>query len=279
MGGFFGIASKSDCVMKLFFGVDYHSHLGTRRGGMALYGEEGFQRVIHNIQNAPFRTKFDADLDNLKGNIGIGCISDNEAQPLLINSILGSYAISTVGKINNLDELRDECFKNGRVQFIEMNKGLINPTEMVAALINQKPTIVEGLKYAQEKIKGSMSILLLFPDRIYASRDKYGRTPVIVGKSKSGYCVTFESSAYQNLGFTYVKDLGPGEIVSITNKELVVESKPNECMKMCSFLWSYYGYPTATYEGRNVEVMRYKCGELIRSRDNVDVDAVAVLPL
>lgn len=278
MGGFFGIASKSDCVMKLFFGVDYHSHLGTRRGGMALYGEEGFQRVIHNIQNAPFRTKFDADLDNLKGNIGIGCISDNEAQPLLINSILGSYAISTVGKINNLDELRDECFKNGRVQFIEMNKGLINPTEMVAALINQKPTIVEGLKYAQEKIKGSMSILLLFPDRIYASRDKYGRTPIIVGKSKSGYCVTFESSAYQNLGFTYVKDLGPGEIVSITNKELVVESSPNKCMKMCSFLWTYYGYPTATYEGRNVEVMRYKCGELLRKRDEIDADGVAGVP-
>ena len=278
MGGFFGIASKSDCVMKLFFGVDYHSHLGTRRGGMALYGEEGFQRVIHNIQNAPFRTKFDADLDNLKGNIGIGCISDNEAQPLLINSILGSYAISTVGKINNLDELRDECFKNGRVQFIEMNKGLINPTEMVAALINQKPTIVEGLKYAQEKIKGSMSILLLFPDRIYAARDKYGRTPIIVGKSKSGYCVTFESSAYQNLGFTYVKDLGPGEIVSITNKEMVIESEPNKCMKMCSFLWTYYGYPTATYEGRNVEVMRYKCGELLRKRDEIDADGVAGVP-
>ena len=278
MGGFFGIASKSDCVMKLFFGVDYHSHLGTRRGGMALYGEEGFQRVIHNIQNAPFRTKFDADLDNLKGNIGIGCISDNEAQPLLINSILGSYAISTVGRINNLEELRDECFKNGKVQFIEMNKGLINPTEMVAALINQKPTIVEGLKYAQEKIKGSMSILLLFPDRIYASRDKYGRTPIIVGKSKNGYCVTFESSAYQNLGFTYVKDLGPGEIVSITNKDLTVESVPNKCMKMCSFLWTYYGYPTATYEGRNVEVMRYKCGELLRKRDEVEADAVAGVP-
>lgn len=278
MGGFFGIASKSDCVMKLFFGIDYHSHLGTRRGGMALYGEEGFQRVIHNIQNSPFRTKFDADLDNLKGNIGIGCISDNEAQPLLINSILGSYAISTVGKINNLDELREECFKNGRVQFIEMNKGLINPTEMVAALINQKSTIVEGLKYAQEKIDGSMSILLLFPDRIYASRDKYGRTPIIVGKSKSGYCVTFESSAYQNLGFSYVKDLGPGEIVSITNKELTVLSEPNKCMKMCSFLWTYYGYPTATYEGRNVEVMRYKCGELLRKRDNIEADGVAGVP-
>ena len=278
MGGFFGVASKSDCVSDIYFGTDYHSHLGTHRGGMCVLGEKGFQRSIHNIQNSPFRTKFDADLDKLKGNIGIGCISDNEAQPLLINSILGSYAISTVGRINNLDELREECFKNGRVQFIEMNKGLINPTEMVAALINQKPTIVEGLKYAQEKIDGSMSILLLFPDRIYASRDKYGRTPIIVGKSKNGYCVTFESSAYQNLGFSYVKDLGPGEIVSITNKELTVLSEPNKCMKMCSFLWTYYGYPTATYEGRNVEVMRYKCGELLRKHDDVEADGVAGVP-
>ena len=228
MGGFFGIASKSDCVMRLFFGVDYHSHLGTRRGGMALYGEVGFQRVIHNIQNSPFRTKFDGDLDNLKGNIGIGCISDNEAQPLLINSSLGSYAISTVGRVNNLEELKNQCFENGRVQFLEMNQGKINQTELVAALINQKQDIVEGLKFAQEMIDGSMSILLLFPDRIYASRDKYGRTPIIVGKSKNGYCVTFESSAYQNLGFTYVKDLGPGEIVSITNNSLTVEKSPKK---------------------------------------------------
>lgn len=278
MGGFFGIASKSDCVMRLFFGVDYHSHLGTRRGGMALYGEVGFQRVIHNIQNSPFRTKFDGDLDNLKGNIGIGCISDNEAQPLLINSSLGSYAISTVGRVNNLEELKNQCFENGRVQFLEMNQGKINQTELVAALINQKQDIVEGLKFAQEMIDGSMSILLLFPDRIYASRDKYGRTPIIVGKSKNGYCVTFESSAYQNLGFTYVKDLGPGEIVSITNNSLTVEKSPNSCMKMCSFLWTYYGYPTATYEGINVETMRYKCGKILRQRDDVEVDSVAGVP-
>ena len=278
MGGFFGVASKSDCVMHLFFGVDYHSHLGTRRGGMAIYGEEGFQRTIHNIQNSPFRTKFENDVENFKGNIGIGCISDNEAQPLLVNSHVGSFAICTVGRINNLNELRDECFENGKVQFLEMNKGLLNPTEMVAALINQKKDVIEGLKYAQDKIDGSMSILLLFPDRIYAARDKYGRTPIIVGKSRNGYCVTFESSAYQNLGYKYVCDLGPGEIVSITSSELRREKEPNKCMKMCSFLWTYYGYPTATYENVNVETMRYQCGKMLRKRDNIEADAVAGVP-
>ena len=278
MGGFFGVASKSDCTMHLFFGVDYHSHLGTKRGGMAIYGEEGFQRSIHNIQNSPFRTKFENDVEKFKGNIGIGCISDNEAQPLLINSHVGSFAISTVGRINNLNELRDECFENGKVQFLEMNKGLLNPTEMVAALINQKKDIIEGIKYAQDKIDGSMSILLLFPDRIYAARDKYGRTPIIVGKSRNGYCVSFESSAYQNLGYKYVCDLGPGEIVSITATELKREKEPNKCMKMCSFLWTYYGYPTATYENINVETMRYKCGKMLRKRDNIEADAVAGVP-
>ena len=278
MGGFFGVASKSDCTMHLFFGVDYHSHLGTRRGGMAVYGEEGFQKTIHNIQNSPFRTKFENDVEKFKGNIGIGCISDNEAQPLLINSHVGSFAISTVGRINNLNELRDECFENGKVQFLEMNKGLLNPTEMVAALINQKKDIIEGIKYAQDKIDGSMSILLLFPDRIYAARDKYGRTPIIVGKSRNGYCVSFESSAYQNLGYKYVCDLGPGEIVSITATELKREKEPNKCMKMCSFLWTYYGYPTATYENINVETMRYKCGKMLRKRDNIEADAVAGVP-
>lgn len=278
MGGFFGVASKSDCVMHLFFGVDYHSHLGTRRGGMAIYGEEGFQRTIHNIQNSPFRTKFENDVEGFKGNIGIGCISDNEAQPLLVNSHVGSFAICTVGRINNLNELRDECFENGKVQFLEMNKGLLNPTEMVAALINQKKDVIEGLKYAQDKIDGSMSILLLFPDRIYAARDKYGRTPIIIGKSRNGYCVTFESSAYQNLGYKYVCDLGPGEIVSITSSELRREKEPNNCMKMCSFLWTYYGYPTATYENVNVETMRYQCGKMLRKRDNIYADAVAGVP-
>ena len=278
MGGFFGVASKSDCVMHLFFGVDYHSHLGTKRGGMAIYGEEGFQRSIHNIQNSPFRTKFENDVENFKGNIGIGCISDNEAQPLLVNSRVGSFAICTVGRINNINELRDECFENGKVQFLEMTKGRLNPTEVVAALINQKTDVVEGLKYAQDKIDGSMSILLLFPDRIYASRDKYGRTPIIVGKSRNAYCVSFESSAYQNLGYKYVCDLGPGEIVSITPTELRREKEPNQCMKMCSFLWTYYGYPTATYENVNVETMRYQCGKMLRKRDDIEADAVAGVP-
>ena len=220
MSGFFGVASKKDCVMHLFFGVDYHSHLGTRRGGLAVYGEEGFQRSIHNIENSPFRTKFEKDVDEIKGNIGIGCISDNEAQPLLVSSHNGSFAITTVGRINNVDEIKEECFKAGKVQFLEMSRGKLNPTEIVAALINLKDNIVDGLAYAQEKIKGSMSILLMFPDKIYASRDKYGRTPVIIGKSKDAYCVTFESSAYMNLGYKYVCDLGPGEIVSISCDKL-----------------------------------------------------------
>lgn len=278
MSGFFGVASKKDCVMHLFFGVDYHSHLGTRRGGMAVFGENGFQKRIHNIENSPFRTKFEHDVEELKGNIGIGCISDNEAQPLLVNSHLGSFAISTVGRINNIDEIREECFKNGKVQFMEMNNGLLNPTEVVASLINQKNDVVEGIIYAQNKIKGSMSILLLFPDKIFAARDKYGRTPIVVGKKKEAYCVSFESSAYLNLGYKYVKDLGPGEIVAITDEELVVKKEPNDNMKICSFLWTYYGYPTATYEGVNVETMRYRCGEMLRKRDDVEVDAVAGVP-
>ena len=281
MSGFFGIASKKDCAMQLFFGVDYHSHLGTRRGGLAIYGEEGFQRSIHSIENAPFRTKFEKDIQVMKGNIGIGCISDMEAQPLLINSHLGSYAISTVGRINNIEELKELCFKQGKIQFIEMNKGLINPTELVASLINLKDNLVDGIKYAQEVIDGSISILLLFKDKIIAARDKVGRTPVIIGKKKGSagaHCVTFESSAYLNLGFEYVRDLGPGEIVSITSEEVEVLKQKNQCMKICAFLWSYYGYPTSNYEGINVEAMRYRCGSLLRKRDNVDVDAVAGVP-
>ena len=278
MSGFFGVASKSDCVMDLFFGVDYHSHLGTRRGGLAVYGEDGFQKRIHNIENSPFRTKFERDVEELRGKIGIGCISDNEAQPLLVNSHFGSFAISTVGRINNINELVELCFVNGKVQFMEMNNGLINPTELVASLINQKDDLVEGINYAQELIDGSMSIMLLFKDKIYAARDKFGRTPIIVGKRKDAYCLSFESSSYLNLGYKYVKDLGPGEIVSISNSELNILRKPNEQMKMCSFLWTYYGYPTATYEGINVEAMRYRCGQLMRKRDNIQVDSVAGVP-
>jgi amidophosphoribosyltransferase len=278
MSGFFGVVSKKDCVMDLFFGVDYHSHLGTKRGGLAVCGEQGFQRSIHNIENSPFRTKFERDVEEFKGNSGVGCISDNEAQPLLVNSHLGSFAITTVGRINNLEELKEHCFNYGKVQFLEMSRGRLNPTELVAALINLKPTVVEGLAYAQEMIKGSMSILLLFPGKIYAARDKYGRTPVIIGKKKDAQCATFESSAYLNLGYHYVCDLGPGEIVSITADTLTREKEPNKEMKVCSFLWTYYGYPTATYEGINVETMRYRCGKKLRERDNVEVDAVAGVP-
>lgn len=278
MSGFFGVVSKKDCVMDLFFGVDYHSHLGTRRGGLSVVGEDGFQRSIHNIENSPFRTKFDKDVDDFKGNAGIGCISDNEAQPILIHSHVGSFAIATVGRINNMDELKEVCFKSGKVQFLEMSRGQLNQTEMVAALINLKDNIVDGITYAQDLIKGSMSIMLLFKDKLVVARDKFGRTPVIIGKKRDAYCATFESSAFINLGYRYVCDLGPGEIVSLTYDSLTREKEPYQTMKMCSFLWTYYGYPTATYEGINVETMRYNCGKMIKKRDNVEADAVAGVP-
>ena len=278
MSGFFGVSSKTDCVLDLFFGVDYHSHLGTKRGGMVVCGENGFQRSIHNIENSPFRSKFEKDIEEFSGNSGIGCISDAEAQPLLVNSHIGSFAIATVGRINNMEELKQECFENGKVQFLESSHGVLNQTEMVAAIINLKDNVLDGLKNAQEKIKGSMSILLLFKDKIYASRDKLGRTPIVVGKKRGAYCVSFESSAYLNLGYKFVKELGPGEIVTITPDEVVTLKEPGKEMKICSFLWTYYGYPTATYEGVNVETMRYECGKLMRKRDDVEVDSVAGVP-
>ena len=278
MSGFFGVVSKTDCVMDLFFGVDYHSHLGTKRGGMTIYGEEGFQRSIHNIENSPFRTKFERDIEEFKGNLGIGCISDNEAQPLLVNSHLGSFAIATVGRINNIEELRKECFEAGKVQFMEMSKGVLNQTELVAAILNLKDNVIDGLKYVQERIKGSMSVLLLFPNKIYASRDKYGRTPVVLGKKKNAMCVTFESSAFLNLGYKYNYELGPGEIISLDSEGYKQEKEPNDNLRICAFLWTYYGYPTATYEGVNVEAMRYRCGKLLRKQDNLIVDSVAGVP-
>lgn len=280
MSGFFGVASTENCVLDLFFGTDYHSHLGTRRAGMTVYGKEyGFKRAIHNIENTPFRTKFDKDLDSFKGNLGIGCISDFESQPLLVHSHLGSFAITTVGKINNLEELVSDCFENGMTHFYEMSTGGINPTELTAAMINQKETFEEGLKYVQDKVEGSLSVLILTPEGIYASRDKLGRTPIILGKKDTGYCITFESSAFLNLGYTYVKDLGPGEIDFITPYGAEVRKEPGDKMKICSFLWVYYGYPTSTYEGVNVEVMRNRCGKILATRDtNIDVDSVAGVP-
>ena len=278
MGGIFGVASKNSCTLDLFFGVDYHSHLGTKRGGMAVYGANGFARSIHNIENSPFRTKFDGDLDELEGTIGIGCISDNEPQPLLIQSHLGSFAITTVGKINNQQALVERAYENGHIHFLEMSGGRINPTELTAALINQKSTITEGLLYAQEQIEGSMSILILTPEGIYASRDRLGRTPIMVGYKEDAFCVSFESFAYINLGYSDYKELGPGEIVYITPESVEQMAPPREEMKMCSFLWVYYGYPTSTYEGINVETMRYECGKKLAKRDDVRTDIVAGVP-
>lgn len=279
MGGIFGVVSKNNCTLDLFFGVDYHSHLGTRRGGMAVYDKKlGFSRAIHNIENSPFRTKFDGDLHELQGTSGIGCISDNEPQPLLIQSHLGSFAITTVGKINNEEELIRDAFENGHIHFMEMSGGRINATELTAALINQKASLVEGLLYAQEKIKGSMTILILTPEGIYASRDRYGRTPVIIGKKEDAFCASFESFAYINLGYHDYRELGPGEIVRIHPDGVETLSPARNEMKICSFLWVYYGYPTSTYEGVNVEAMRYACGELLAKRDDVQPDIVAGVP-
>ena len=282
MGGIFGVASKSSCTLDLFFGTDYHSHLGTRRGGMAVYGENGFARSIHNIENTPFRTKFDGDLDELEGWLGIGCISDTEPQPLLVQSHLGSFAITTVGKINNMEELVNLSFKNGCTHFLEMSGGSINPTEMVASLINQKSSIVEGIQYAQEMIDGSMTLFVLTPKGIFAARDKLGRTPIVIGKKSDAYCASFESFAYLNLGYETERELGPGEIAFLTAEGCETLVKPGNEMKICSFLWVYYGYPTSTYEGINVEEMRYECGKKLAQhdagRDHVKPDLVAGVP-
>ena len=278
MGGFFGVVSKNDCVADLYFGIDYHTHLGARRGGMVVSNESGFDRAIHNIENSPFRLKFADEIDDFKGNVGVGCISDTDPQPLLVNSHLGSFAITTVGRINNVDELKANCFNHGITQFLEMSKGRLNATELVAALVNQKSSIVEGLTYVQEMVDGSMSVLIMTSEGIYCSRDKKGRTPVVIAKKDDAFCVTFETSAMMNLGYHHVKDLGPGEIVFIDSESFTVLKEAEKEMRMCTFLWVYYGYPTSTYEGMNVEVMRYNCGREMAKRDNVEVDLVAGVP-
>ncbi|MBE6014405.1 MAG: amidophosphoribosyltransferase [Lachnospiraceae bacterium] len=278
MSGFFGVASKEDCVFDLYFGVDYHSHLGTRRGGMALYGENGFARAIHNIENAPFRTKFDKDLADMSGKYGIGIISDYEPQPLTIRSHHGTYAIVTVGKINNMDELTHILFDSGNVHFQEMSTGEINATELVAALINTKANLIEGIRFVQEVVEGSMSLLLLNHAGIYAARDRMGRTPVVVGHKKEAFCVSFENYAYKNLGYSDYKELGPGEVVVITDSKCHTLVDPGKDMKICTFLWVYYGYPASSYEGLSVEQMRYNCGANMAKRDNVKPDIVAGVP-
>ncbi|MCI6808907.1 MAG: amidophosphoribosyltransferase [Spirochaetia bacterium] len=281
MGGIFGVASKNDCSLDLFFGVDYHSHLGTRRGGIAVVNAEGkIQRVIHNIQNSPFRTKFENDMEDLKGNIGIGCISDFEPQPLTVQSHLGSFAVTTVGIATNKDELVEEILKDGHTHFLEMSGGEINQTELIIALINKKDSILEGIKYVQEVVKGSMSMLILTKDGIYCARDKLGRTPIQIGKKDGAYCASFENFAYHNLGYTDCYELGPAEIVFMTAEGIKTLQERGKKMKICTFLWIYYGYPTATYEGVNVEAMRYNCGKYLAMRDkgSVQPDAVAGVP-
>ena len=269
MGGFFGAVSKNDAISDVFFGTDYHSHLGTRRGGIAAFDSEiGLQREIHNIQNSPFRTKFEDVFDEMQGNSAIGCISDFDPQPLLLRSNIGTYAICIVGRVNNSEELINKYLIENNAQFTAMTSGKINTTELVAALINQKSSFAEGIKFAQDVIDGTASILILKNDgAIIAARDKLGRIPVLIGKNDDGYCVSFESFAYQKLGYDDEKELGPGEIVEITADSLTQLSPPQKEMKICSFLWSYFGYPTSCYEGVNVEIMRYRNGQIMAQHD------------
>ena len=285
MGGFFGIVSKQDAMMDVFFGVDYHSHLGTRRGGMAAYdAERGLQRVIHNIENSPFRTKFEHIFDEMQGASVIGCISDTDPQPLLIRSKLGTYAISTVGIINNSDQLIDQYLSFSGGHFDAMTGGRVNSTELCAALINQKSSFAEGIQFAQSVIEGTANILILTQEgHLIAARDRLGRIPVQIGKNEDGYCASFEEFAFTKLGYEKVCELGPGEIVELSPDGMTRLLAPGKEMRMCAFLWSYYGYPTSTYEGVNVEAMRYRNGAAIAERDmqqgrSMELDYVGGVP-
>ena len=284
MGGFFGAVSSNDCISDVFFGTDFHSHLGTRRGGMTAYSPElGFQRNIHSIENSPFRTKFEKDVENMRGTICIGCISDTDPQPIMVRSKLGLYAICSIGIITNAKELSDELLENGCQNFETMSSGSINSCGLIAALIAQKNTFVEGIKYAQEKIKGTMSLAIMTEDSIILARDKYGRLPILVGKRSDGYCFSFESFAYQKLGFETCYELKAGEILKVTKDDIEILHKGNDDMKICAFLWTYYGYPNACYEGVNVEMMRTRNGEIMAEYDMKngklpDVDYVCGVP-
>ena len=284
MGGFFGVISRKECKHDVFFGTDYHSHLGTKRGGMAFWNaEKGFQRQIHNIENTPFRTKFEGDLNKLGGTVGVGCISDTDPQPLLVRSHLGMFAIATVGIINNAEELVAETFDKPGHYFMAMSSGKVNNNELIAALINRCGDLIEGIRFAQSKIKGSCTILLMFSDHIIAARDEMGRLPVVLGKSEDGYCVSMESFACQKLGYAPCYNLGPNEIVKITRDGIDQLAAPGDKMKICAFLWTYYGYPNSNYEGKNVEVMRCRNGEVMAREEMADgtfpdVDYVAGVP-
>ncbi|HUX15717.1 MAG: amidophosphoribosyltransferase [Phycisphaerae bacterium] len=278
MGGFFGVAAEGDCVQDLFYGTDYHSHLGTKRGGLAVIDPDGFTRFIHDITNAQFRSKFEDDVARMKGTCGIGVISDYEDQPLLIGSHLGVYAIVTVGVVRNLEALAKEAFGRRTTHFSEMAGGEINPTELVATLINQEGSFEAGIRRAQEAVEGSCSMLLLTRDGLWAARDRLGRTPVLVGRKPGAFAVTMETCAFPNLGYTAEKDLGPGEIVHVTQDGCEQKRPPGDRMRICAFLWVYYGFPASSYEGINVEVVRNRCGEALARRDDVQVDMVAGIP-
>lgn len=285
MGGFFGAASKNDCVTDVFFGTDYHSHLGTRRGGMTAYSEDlGFQRSIHSIENSPFRTKFENDVVKMRGKLCIGSISDTDPQPILVRSKLGLYAVCSVGIIRNAEALVEELLENGCANFETMSSGNINSGDLIGALIAQKDSFVEGIRYAQQKIEGTMSLIILTKDYIIGARDEYGRLPIIIGKRGDGFCLSTESFAFQKLGYTTYKELTAGEIVKIDSDgcEILSEGDPSK-MKICTFMWTYYGYPTAVYEGVNVEVMRTRNGEIMAENDIKagklpDVDYVCGIP-
>lgn len=285
MGGFFGAAAEHNCISDVFFGTDYHSHLGTRRGGLTAYSpEKGFQRSIHSIENSPFRTKFESDVDAMEGNLCIGSISDTDPQPILLKSRLGTYAVCNIGIINNAEELCNELLSNSSASFEAMSSGKVNSSTLIGGLIAQRDNIVDGIKYAQEKIKGTMSLLILTEDGIIAARDKNGRLPIIIGRRDDGYCVSFESFAFQKLGYAIYREMLPGEIVKITSKraEVLSEGHIND-LKICTFLWTYYGYPNSVYEGVTVETMRTRNGEImaehdIQSGNLPDVDFICGVP-
>ena len=278
MGGLFGVVSKEDCVLDLFYGTDYHSHLGTSRGGLAVLNGKGFTRSIHSIENAQFRSKFEGDIKEMSGNMGIGCISDTEAQPLIIRSHLGNYAITTVGRVNNIQLLVNRVFDKRPAHFLEMSGGEINPTELVSTLIDQETTFEDGIRRAQEAIDGSCSMLILTADGLYAARDRFGRTPLIVGEKDGAYCVSLETCAFPNMGYRFKYELGPGEVVLLTPEGVEQKVPPGDTLRICAFLWVYYGYPASSYEGTNVEVMRYRSGAALARNDDVKVDMVAGVP-
>ena len=278
MGGLYGVVSKQDCVEDLFYGTDYHSHLGTRRGGLAVLNDQGFTRFIHNIENTQFRSKFEDDIRKMAGNMGIGCISDTEDQPLIIGSHLGNYAIVTVGRINNIQQLVDEAFGKHATHFSEMSDGEINPTELIATLIDQGETFEDGIRRVQEAVDGSCSLLLLTAHGVYAARDHFGRTPLVIGEKDGAYCVSLETCAFPNLEYRFRYELGPGEIMLLTLEGIEQKAPPGEPLRICGFLWIYYGYPASNYEGINVEMVRNRCGAALARSDEVEVDMVAGIP-